>query len=505
MADCEPQAGTVEIEEELSKSHVNCATSVTTARALPDGLEVRTTPENPAFRGRLSRLAASFAGVLAVASTAFGWSATITANDECEGLQYSQAKKSVYQSATGCHYAEFELTCELDDVPAGSTAQFQWTAVYQSNLSNPPAGAIWVPSPGTAQSTVGWAFDTTGLYTAQCIVTLTKPDQTVEQQTASNSFLVAGGPLKLGVARGEFSWQSPHDVFSVPTIENDNGDPRQPHYLQFFGYNPTGTSFPVLSQRPQLGTVAWYKPVVADVPGMDGATTFEWHLGSSLAPMPGQGDLSQRSAIVVGAIAASGVAGILPRCTQTVRFRGRVYPILDNSDQSPHPDFMADGPDIDHYTFTAHKPQDLLPNPEDDISGPITSHPHGWFLRTKPVLIDNVGHRMPNVWIQERFQPPALPPNWAINGQDTYWTTEEGEGNGHPAGRLGVGANTNGYDNLEIFGPEPWRYSEHPAAPKYNMVHHYYAANRRTSGTSGIFVGTYRIKFWTDNILHVKE
>ncbi|MCC6402958.1 MAG: hypothetical protein IT207_03020 [Fimbriimonadaceae bacterium] len=449
----------------------------------------------------------SLASVLTCSGVASAWNVTIVASDECEALQYSHVKQSVYQTAMGCHFAEFDLSCEVTGTPPGSSVTYQWVNVVQQGQTNPPAGAIWVPSPGTSPATVGWAFDTTGLFTAECVVTLTLPDGSKQEQLAMVSFLAAGGPLKLGIATGEDSWQGAHEAAFVPSIEHDESVASNPYYLQYFNYDPTGNSFPVLSQRPQLGTVQFQMEVVNDLPGMEGETTFLWSLGAGLGAMPGQTPYEARSKLRVGALAASGVAGIMPRCSQVVRFRGRTYTIQDNSDQSPPPGVATGEPNINAFCFTAHRPQDMQNNPADDVelAASAPGKPYGWEMRSRPVLVDNVGQRMPFVWIQERFQPPPPPPTWQINTQDVYWTTESGASGAHPSGRLGEGANSLAYDRLAIFSIDPHLYTTNPAVPLYNMVHHYYAANRRTVGTTGVFAGTYRIKFWTDKVQHIKE
>lgn len=94
---------------------------------------------------------------------AAAFEAEIIATDECEGLSYSKLKQSPYRAATGAQYAEFQLTCKLTGLPAGATVAYRWSPVQTANPTNPPAGAIWVPSPGTASSTVGWAYDGVGL------------------------------------------------------------------------------------------------------------------------------------------------------------------------------------------------------------------------------------------------------------------------------------------------------------------------------------------------------
>ncbi|MGE3126044.1 MAG: hypothetical protein AB7F50_06530 [Fimbriimonadaceae bacterium] len=364
-----------------------------------------------------------------------------------------------------------------------------------------------MPSPGTAQSSVGWTFDTTGLFTAQCIVTLTLADQSVEQQTVSQSFLVAGGPLKLGVARGTDSWQGVHDESFVETLLHDEDDSTQPHYLQYFNYDPTSNSFPVQSQRPQLGTVQFQMAVVNDFPGMDQPTTFEWELGPGLKAMPDQAPLSDREKLRVGAVAPSGGAGLMPRCGQVVKFRGRTYTILDNSDQSPPPGVATGEPMINAFCFTAHRPQDMQDNPGDDVEllASAPGKPYGWELRSRPVLVDNIGQRMPYVWIQERFQPPMPPPTWQINTQDVAWMTEQGEHGAHPEGRLGANGNSLPYDRLAVFSTKEHTLASNPDQPIHNMVHHYHAAIKRVTETTGVFAGSYRIRYWTDKVMHTKE
>lgn len=445
-----------------------------------------------------------------IASCAQAWDVEIVAVDEVERLVYSQSKKSVYSATPGCHYAEFQLQCQLRDLPPGSTPSFQWTAVYSENPSNPPGGAVWVPAPGTAQSTVGWAFDSTGQFTAQCVVTVTLAGGGVEVKYPSKTFLAAGGPLKLRVASGADSWTGAHAASYLQTWLNDENRERAPHYLQYFGYSPTFSAPPLIpypknSQRPQLGTLEWYKPVLIVDYGLSQPVEFEWTLGPLLSPMPGQGNLAEQSKVRVGAEGRSGAAGIQPRCKQIVRFRGRTYHIWDNSDQSPNPAYPQEGPAIDHYCFTAHEPDGILDNEADDVSGPLAGHQFGWALRVKPVILDNLGHRMPNTWVQERFQPPMPPPQWNINDATEYWTTADSGLNAHPTGRFGPGqAGANGFDNLEIWGPEPWTYEQHPADPKYQFDHHYYAGTKHPTGTSGSFVASYRIKYWSNLVLHIR-
>lgn len=93
-----------------------------------------------------------------------------------------------------------------------------------------------------------------------------------------------------------------------------------------------------------------------------------------------------------------------------------------------------------------------------------------------------------------------------------WWLTVKGDdepASGHPCGRFGLGStgpNDNGWDNLWLRRTEPYRYADHPNAPFYDFSHHYYAGTRITGGTSnGCFVGTYRIKLWTDRVDHIKE
>lgn len=95
------------------------------------------------------------AALLAYASQALAWEAEVKAVNEVEGLEFSGTKKSVYLPHNSCHYGEYSLTCELRDLPEGAVPSFQWTAVCSENAANPLAGAIWVPAPGTAPSTVG--------------------------------------------------------------------------------------------------------------------------------------------------------------------------------------------------------------------------------------------------------------------------------------------------------------------------------------------------------------
>lgn len=89
-------------------------------------------------------------------------------------------------------------------------------------------------------------------------------------------------------------------------------------------------------------------------------------------------------------------------------------------------------------------------------------------------MIDNLGHRTPNVWIQERFEPPMPPSQWQINSETEFWQTEDSGLNAHPTGRFGPAPlDANGYDNLVVWGSQPWIHQDHPNEPLYAIIHHY--------------------------------
>lgn len=420
------------------------------------------------------------------------WTAGVKASQDCVAWQYSVGKKSPYLSYLGCHFAEIQLYCDVDDLPAGATVSYQWAPVYTANPVPPvPGGAIWVPSPGSAQHTLGWAFDDTGLYTAQCTVTVHLQSGTQQVQSVSMQFLAAGGPMKLKAASPDGGWPASQASNYVDTWEYDRNNSDLPHYLQYFNYDPTGGAFPILSQRPRLGTVTWYMET-PDLP-----IKYGWQIPVGLSLMPGQGDPQSLALVKVGATGQSGAAALQPRCLQEITFRGKQYSILDNSDQAPNPNKPQEGPSIDHYCFTAHKPLDTDPNSADDLEQPIS--PYGWSLDVYPIVSDNLGELMPSVWVQERFQPPVPVGNFQINTSKQFWTTLSAVTYAYPAGRF------DSRDWLRITGNVPHVYAAHPNNPVYNYVHHYYAASKLTGGTSGCFVSTYRMKFWTDRIDHIKE
>lgn len=60
---------------------------------------------------------------------AFGFDVEIVAADECEGLTYSAIKQSPYLTSTGTQYAEFDLQCNVTNLPPGVTVTYQWSPV----------------------------------------------------------------------------------------------------------------------------------------------------------------------------------------------------------------------------------------------------------------------------------------------------------------------------------------------------------------------------------------
>lgn len=435
---------------------------------------------------------------------ASAFNAEIIATDECEGLTYSKLKQSPYRAAAGAQFAEFQLTCNVTDLPAGATVTYQWSPVQTSNPTNPPAGAIWVPSPGTASSTVGWAYDGVGLYTASCHVTVTAPQGGGETHVMTG-FLVVGGPLKLQAQE----WANDNNY--VATWSHDLDTSSMPHFMQYFNYDPTLPN-PNSGDlhRPQLGHV---QPRLAqpDI-GPDEPIEYHWQVPpGTKVKAKAQPDLEDSTWLELLATQESGRGGIQPRCKFKVVYNDRTYWIWDDSPESA-PEGETE-PNPDHFRFTAHKPQDTLPNSGEDEQEAWgnTEYPYGWIRRTRPVLLDNLGDRMPDVWVQERFQPPVPPPGSSINTSLVWWQTVRGvdePSSAHPAGRFGLGSSNggeNGWDNLWLRRDTPHTYAAHPTNPFYDFSHHYYAASRVTSGTSGCFIGTYRIKLWTDRVDHIKE
>ncbi|MCC6403508.1 MAG: hypothetical protein IT207_05815 [Fimbriimonadaceae bacterium] len=449
---------------------------------------------------------------LGAAGMASAFNAEIIATDECEGLAYSKLKQSPYRTSAGAQYAEFQLTCMVTDLPPGATVAYQWSPVQTSNPQSPPAGAIWVPSPGTAANTIGWAYvddSPLGLYTASCTVTVTAP-QGGGQTQVMKGFLVVGGPLKLEAKNYLNADGTMHQNF-LPTWKHDLTAAEKPHFMQYFNYDPTVPSwFSTAFQRPQVGHVQprFQQPDI----GPDEPIEYHWTVPpGTKVKAKAQPTLEDSTWIELLATQGSGRGGIEPRCQFKVVFNGRTYWVWDDSPESA-PENETE-PNPDHFRFTAHKPQDTLPNSTEDEEEDCgnTEYPYGWIRRTRPILLDNLGDRMPDVWVQERFQPPVPPPGSNINTSLVWWTTVRGvddASNGHPAGRFGLGSNENnenGWDNLWLRRENPYTYAQNPASPFYDFSHQYYAANKITTGTMGYFVGSYRIKLWTDRVDHIKE
>jgi hypothetical protein len=441
---------------------------------------------------------------------AFGFDVEIVAADACEGLTYSAIKQSPYLTSTGTQYAEFDLQCTVTNLPPNATVTYQWSPVQTENPPNPPAGAIWVPSPGTAASTPGWAYGGVGLFTASCTVTVTAPSGG-GQETALKTFLVVGGPLQL-VAYPFRNADGTQHANYIRTFDQDEDLETKPFYLQFFGYDPTvphpqGAQL----QRPQLGRV---QPRF-DQPDMgpDEPVQFLWEVPpGTKVRAKAAATLAESSWIELAATQESGSGGIQPRCKFKVKFRGKWFEAWDDSPLSAPPGLVTPNPD--YFRFTAHKPLDTLPNSAEDQQEDWgnAEFPYGWIRRTRPVVLDHLGQRMPDVWVQERFQPPTPPQGSDINTSLVWWQTVRGNDeplSGHPCGRFGLGSTgpyDNGWDNLWLRRTEPYRYADHPYAPFFDFVHHYYAGTKVTVGTgNGCFVGTYRIKLWTDRVEHIKE
>lgn len=244
--------------------------------------------------------------VLGHASLATAFDVEIKAAPKCVGLSYSAIKQSPYLTSTGTQFAEFNLTCQVTNLPPGATVSYQWAPVQTENPQNPPAGAIWVPAPGTAASTVGWAYGTVGLFTANCTVTVSAP-QGGGQHTSIRSFLVVEGPLNLQ-AQAFLSPDGTSDQNYIETWPHDLSEADKPHFMHYFGNDPT---------------------------------------------LPNTAEVEQ-----------------------------------------------------------------------EDFSD--AQYPYGWIRRTRPIVLDNLGQRMPDVWIQERFQPPLPPEGSSINSSLTWWLTSVG-------------------------------------------------------------------------------
>lgn len=134
--------------------------------------------------------------------------------------------------------------------------------------------------------------------------------------------------MKLRAFVGSEGWQGAHAANAVDTRTHGEQLERAPHCLQYFNYSPAAFAppyvlYPRNSQRPQLGAVSWYKPVLIEDYGLYEPALFDWQLGPLLAIMPCQNAPSTLSKVKVGSLAGSGAAGIQPLCRQIVTFRGR--------------------------------------------------------------------------------------------------------------------------------------------------------------------------------------
>jgi hypothetical protein len=454
----------------------------------------------------------------------------------------------------GTPYAEFAMSCVTVSKPetwtiTGYTWQGIEIDIIQWEIEHPgepypavAAGLLLVSAPGEGQTINGRAY-MTGQYTTGC--TVHYYDSASQQYgsfpvTTTKQVYVLGGPLEFSVVKPT---QSDH-----PTPPVRDAQFSGPRYLQYFGYDPAllfQTGFPLEVQRAQTGHVRVKYGQPGDVPHVDWTLVGPLKFVGPHAVSPG--DYTE---IDVGATAASapGAATVDAKIWVTIDIDGSLESVSSEIDPLEWPQKELEEEnwyeDDDLFRFTSHKPDTMAavivpPATHADpwILGYYTNDPYGLASTQYFEVYDTNNSPMPSLWVQERFSfsdPPyhwgdahgpspfeepgyiysdyasgygtGFKTNWATGN---YWTTSPPPAENAPKSAW---RGIFGPDNLIITIHVGWPYQTGVNPPTFNppffdFMHHYFAATRNAhpNGTTGLHIGTYRLRMWTDKVLHEKQ
>lgn len=363
--------------------------------------------------------------------------------------------------------------------------------------------------PGNTQTATGHLYLPI-IGTASCYVTVTNGGETLFDGWVTGECAAVGGPLAFGVYGGSDD-PPPRDRYFKTT----------PWYLQYFGFDPRDETVQHPNgpgQPPQRGIV---RVALTQPQGPNYATTYDWQLAGPIVVIEpaDPNDLPASAQIKIGAIDGSGEGAIKPRVKYIFTWDGVTYgPFDDDSDQTPPPPAYADQ-GLNYYAFTAHKPEEVLANQEASIEDPtpiardyeypLFTHADGYHIW----LWDNLGQKMPRVWVQERFYPEEFPPpplnnNFYHNEEGQYWVTDGGLPTSLPPNEQeylfnGWFGDYVGCKDYPVWVP----FELNPNNPIYDLRHTYFAGTSTTqfipsSAGGGIDMGTFRMKVWTNKTIH---
>lgn len=353
--------------------------------------------------------------------------------------------------------------------------------------------------------------------TAKCYVTVTNGGETLFEGWVTGECAAVGGPLAFGVYGGADNPPRTDRYFET-----------SPWYLQYFGFDPRDETVQHPNgpgQPPQSGVV---RVALTQPQGPNYATTYDWQLAGPIVVIePSDPDDLPTSALIkIGATDGSAEGAIKPRVKYIFTWDGIVYgPFDDDSEQTPPPtepvDYSYQG--LNYYAFTAHKPEEVRANHEASVQDPtplardyeypLFTHADGYHMW----LWDNLGQRMPRVWVQERFYPeefpePPLDNNFYRNpdGPGSQWVTLGGPPTSLPPNEQENPFNGlfDDYDYVGCFDYPVWvPYEFNQNNPIYYLHHTYFAGTWTTQFIppaygGGIDAGTILIRIWTNKTIH---
>lgn len=386
-------------------------------------------------------------------------------------LAYDPGAQKYPWLTPGSQHAQFALSLNTLEPPAGCSGpeSFAWSPVRPTDPGQAVnEGLLIVDEPGHAATATGHAYGP-GVYAVSCEVVFRRDSDHSEVKVPyTGDCAVIGGPIEIQVHVPSLALATwPHD-------ENDDANP---WYIQYFGYSHW-------SPPPLLGNkIQKTQDATVSVSNQPDGTALEW-----VVPWPLDSVVLSYfpdcSGFDVFAEAPSGPVEIV--CFFDLTFTGMHGDVASNSGEDDTPTTPLTPGIMKTSKISAHAPADtqLAPLPEQPT--PIVPPPGGaacGVLQHYIWLFDNLGQRMPMVWVQERIDLP-WPPGFNANGNLKQWTSQT---------HLDPAADIAGRFGLDSFW---YIWLGGPPFPSYLLSQRYFGGTKHTQpGEPGVYAGKWEISF----------
>lgn len=399
----------------------------------------------------------------------------------------------------GSQYKRVTLSMQYTPDPGWRVVDYTWGPLWNGAIG--VATGVEVEGTGVGQTVHGGCYQP-GIGGCNCTVHIRNDSTNTDSYPVfTSSCAVIGGPLTFSPESYSYSYvkdtfaffnngtelnyKNQGGQFSTVTLtlpDQDDNNRAKPYYLQYFGFDPTG-SIPTDSQPPRAHlTVA--------ATGQPPGTTYTWTVSDPTVFRTTNGGQQTDTSLVGVAVAAGSVT---VKCNYSLTYSNlngsASAQVDDDTDTTSNP---RDPTITLVRTINCHEPHDTAKQswkwywPAGIVSVSQTGQvvPDGSTYAgecDEIAVTSQLGVHMPGVWIQERFTS-TVPPDFTVNqGSGPSWSTA-GTGDMAHLGNFY-------YDYIGYhwtLAAAPWQ--------SFSLTHHYWAATKATT-TGGIDVGTWTMTF----------